>query len=96
MAILILATLLSPFLPLGYAAIPPLWLLTLMAARLAPTVRILAIVAILWMGLNVYWPTDWPVAPSLLGLAVLVPQAVMVGLAVVAMRRPRADVRHAG
>ena len=95
MAILILATLRSPFLPLGYAAIPPLWLLTLMAARFAPTGRILAIVAILWLALNVYWPTDWPVDPRLLGLAVLVPQAVMVGLAVVALRKPPAAGRHA-
>lgn len=36
MAILILATLRSPFLPQAYAAFPPLWLLTLLAATYAP------------------------------------------------------------
>src|SRR6266481_543177 len=33
----ILATLRSPFLPQAYAAVPPLWLLTLLAATHAPT-----------------------------------------------------------
>ena len=89
MAILILATLRSPFLPMGYAAIPPLWLLTLMAARVASTGRVLAIVGLLWLLLCPNWPVDWPVDPRLLGAVVLVPQAITLGLAVVALRRTR-------
>ena len=89
MAILILATLRSPFLPIAYAAIPPLWLLTLIAARSAPTGRTLAQVVLLWGLLNFYRPVDWPVDPRLLGAVVLLPQAITLGLAVVALRRTR-------
>ena len=45
LAILILATLRSPFLPQAYATFPPLWLLTLLAARQPPTAETL-----LWNG----------------------------------------------
>lgn len=89
MAILILATLRSPFLPMGYAAIPPLWLLTLMAARSTPTGRTLAVVVVLWALLNCSWPVDWPADPRRLGAVVLVPQALTLGFAVVALRRTR-------
>ena len=47
LTILILASLRSPFLP-GYAVIPVLWLLTLLAATVAPTVKICA--ARFWPG----------------------------------------------
>jgi hypothetical protein len=92
MAILILATLRSPFLPAGYAAIPPLWLLTLLAARLAPTGRVLTITGVLWVVLNVYWPTDWAGDRRLIGLLMLAPLAVTLGLSVVALRRTRETV----
>jgi hypothetical protein len=87
MAILVLATLRAPFLPSAYAAIPPLWLLTLMAARVVPTARVLAIVGVLWVVLNGYWPIDWAVDPRLLGAIVLVPATACLGLAIVALWR---------
>jgi hypothetical protein len=89
MAILLLATLRSPFLPMGYAAIPPLWLLTLMASRFVPTAGTLAVVLPLWLVLNLAWPVDWPVDPRLLGAVVLVPQALTLALAIVALQRTR-------
>jgi len=87
MALLILATLRSPFLPQAYAAFPPLWLLTLMAATLAPTTKTLSMVLFAWATLNIYWPQDWAVDPRLLAVANAVPQAVTVAIAVLALRR---------
>ncbi len=90
MAILILATLRAPFLPSGYAAIPSLWLLTLMAARVALSGRTLSIVVLVWAVLNVYWPMDWTVDPRLLAVVTLAPQALTLSLAVIALQRVRA------
>jgi hypothetical protein len=83
MALLIVATLRSPFLPQAYGALPALWLLTLLAAarwtRLAP-------VLILWVGLNLYWPLDWPLDPRALAIATLVPQVILVALAALTLK----------
>src|SRR6185503_17095717 len=49
LAILILATLRSPFLPQAYASFPPLWLLTLLAARQPPTARTLLWTVAAWL-----------------------------------------------
>jgi hypothetical protein len=87
MAILILATLRSPFLPQAYAAFPPLWLLTLLAATYVPTTRTLSMILLTWVALNVFWPTDWAIDPRLLAVANCVPQAVTVILAVLVLRR---------
>lgn len=87
MAVLILATLRSPFLPQIYAVLPPLWLLTLLAAGSASTR--LSLVLFAWAALNVYWPIDWPIDPRLLATANTVPQVAMVLLVVVALRRAR-------
>lgn len=86
LAILTLATLRSPFLPQAYGAFPPLWLLTLLAARHAPTARTLAATLLAWAGLNVFWPMDWPLDPRWLALANLIPQALTIVLAVMALR----------
>lgn len=86
MAILVLATLRSPFLPQAYAALPPLWLLTLLAATRAPMMRAPSLILLAWAALNVYWPTDWPIDPRWLAIANTVPQAVTVLLAVFALR----------
>jgi hypothetical protein len=93
MAILILATMRAPFLPVAYAAIPPLWLLTLMAATVAPSGRVVTMVGVLWAVLNIYWPTDWTVDPRLVGGVVLVPAAASLGLAMMALRSARGDRR---
>ena len=45
------ASLCSPFLPQAYAAFPPLWLLTLLAATYAPTKKVLFLVLVAWLGL---------------------------------------------
>jgi alpha-1,2-mannosyltransferase len=86
LGILILATLRSPFLPQAYASFPALWLLTLLAARQPPTAKTLLLSVAAWLALNVYWPMDWPLDPRVLALVTLVPQAVTVILAVLALR----------
>jgi hypothetical protein len=88
LAILILATLRSPFLPEAYAAFPPLWLLTLIAARQPPTAKTLLWTLGAWLTLSIYWPIDWSLDPRALALVTLVPQAVTVAVAVVALRPP--------
>ena len=88
LAILILATLRSPFLPQAYAAFPPLWLLTLLLARQAPTAKTLLWAMAALLALSVYWPIDWPLDPRVLALVMLVPQAVTVAVAVLALRPP--------
>jgi hypothetical protein len=87
MAVLILATLRSPFLPQVYAAFPPLWLLTLLAATYPPTAKTIAWVVAGWLSLNFYWPQDWVINPRLLAVASSVPQAATIVLAALALRR---------
>lgn len=87
LAILVLATLRSPFLPQAYAAFPPLWLLTLLAATRAPSARTLAALMLTWLSLNIFWPLDWPMPPRALALLSGVPQTVTLVLAVLALRR---------
>jgi hypothetical protein len=87
LAILILATLRSPFLPQAYAALPPLWLLTLLAATYHPSARTLWWTLAGWATLNIYWPLDWSIDPRMLALANLLPQAFTVVLVVLALRR---------
>lgn len=93
MAILILATLRSPFLPQAYAAFPPLWLLTLLAALYAPTARLLALVLAGWLALNVYVPMDWGLDPRWLAVLTLVPQVLTIALAALALRRAPEPMR---
>jgi alpha-1,2-mannosyltransferase len=90
-AILILATLRSPFLPQAYAGFPPLWLLTLVAATYAPTPKMLIIVILVWLSLNIVLPQDWGVAPRLLALITAVPQLATIGLALVALGEPEGN-----
>jgi alpha-1,2-mannosyltransferase len=86
MAILILATLRSPFLPQAYAAFPPLWLLTLLGARRPFDVKTMGWVLVAGLLLNLMWPTDWPIDPRWLAVMTLLPQVVTVVLAVMALR----------
>jgi alpha-1,2-mannosyltransferase len=85
-AIVILATLRSPFLPQGYATFPVIWIATLLAARSAVPARTLGSLLIGWAALNIVWPTDWPMSPALLALLTGVPQALTIILAVAALR----------
>jgi len=93
-AILILATLRSPFLPQGYGAVPALWLLTLLSAIHAPSTKALAITLLGWAALNIIWPLDWPVDPRLLALASLVPQTLTIFLAILVLKRVMAPQRE--
>lgn len=87
LAILIVASLRSPFLP-GYAVIPVLWLLTLLAATVAPTVRTLCGVLVAWAVLNITMPQQgWD--PRLISVILLLPQAVIVILIVLALKKRR-------
>ena len=87
LAILVLATLRSPFLPQAYAALPPLWLLTLLAATYTPAPRRIALLAGGVLAFNLYWPLDWPLDTRVLAAVNTVPQALTVGIAVLALRR---------
>ncbi|MEO8504683.1 MAG: glycosyltransferase family 87 protein [Acidobacteriota bacterium] len=87
LAVLTLATLRSPFLPNAYGVFPALWLLTLLAATYVPRGRILGWTVAGWATLGIYWAVDWPVDPRIKALVNLLPQALMVVLAVLALRR---------
>ena len=89
LAILVLATLRSPFLPEAYAAFPPVWLLTLLAARHPPTAKTLLWTLGAWLALSFYWPIDRPLDPRALALITLVPTAATVVVAVLALRPQR-------
>jgi hypothetical protein len=87
LAVIILATLRSPFLPQAYAAFPALVLLVLLGATMAPAPRALAVMLLAWLALGIYWPIDWPMDPRLLAVLSSIPQAVTIALAVVVLRR---------
>jgi alpha-1,2-mannosyltransferase len=93
LTILILASLRSPFLP-AYAVIPVLWLLTLLAATVAPTVRTLCGVLLAWLMLNIAMAQQGP-DPRLVSVVLLLPQAVIVILIVLALRSRTGSSDHA-
>jgi hypothetical protein len=84
LTILIVASLRSPFLP-AYAVVPVLWLLTLLAATVAPTVRMLCGTLLAWAILNIAIPQQGP-DPRLMSVIILLPQAVIVILVGLALR----------
>jgi hypothetical protein len=91
LAVLILATLRSPFLPQAYAAFPPLWLLTLLAAKAWPDAKAMWLSGAAWIAFNLYWPLDWPISPKLLAAVSSLPQLVTIVLAVYVVRRALAE-----
>jgi hypothetical protein len=90
LAVLILATLRSPFLPDSYGLLPGTWLLTLLAARRADDAKTLWLALAGWLALSFYWPFDWPMDLRLVAMLTTAQQAVMIGLVVLALRRTRA------
>lgn len=96
LAILILATLRSPFLPQAYAAVPALWLLTLAGATFVPTAGALALVVAGWAALGVMIPLDWGIDPRQLALYMALPQGAMIALAVWIARRSVRPVAAGG
>lgn len=93
LTILLLASLRSPFLP-PYAVIPVLWLLSLLAAKFAPTFKVLCGVLAAWIVLNIVVPQSAP-DPRLTSLIILLPQAVIVILVVLALRNRPETPLHA-
>ncbi len=87
LAILVVATLRSPFLPEAYGGFPAMWLLTLLAAQEHPHAKALWYSVPAWLALNFYWPLDWPIDPKLLASITLLPQAAIVVIAVHVLRR---------
>ena len=84
LAILILASLRSPFLP-SYVLISALWLLTLLAATVTPTVERLGVILLAWMMLNAFIPQLHP-DPRLISIVALLPESAMIILVVLAFR----------
>lgn len=96
LAIIVVATLRSPFLPQAYAGVPPIWLLTLVAARYAPTARALAVTLACYLPMALIWPNDWRfVDVRLVLLAGLVPSAILIALPVRTLWRAIAPARRA-
>jgi alpha-1,2-mannosyltransferase len=87
LAVLVLATLRSPFLPQAYGVVPPLWLLTLFAATLVPTARTLLFTLAAVLVFAHYEPQDWPMALGLRFTLVAVTQAAMIALPLLLLRR---------
>ncbi|HEX7158821.1 MAG TPA: glycosyltransferase family 87 protein [Edaphobacter sp.] len=86
LTILILGSLRSPFLP-GYGLFPVLWLLILLAARVAPAVRTLCLMLVAWVVLNFSLPVFSGLDPRLLTAVTLVLQAIIAVLLVLALRQ---------
>jgi alpha-1,2-mannosyltransferase len=82
LVILIAATLRSPFLPQVYSVFPALWLLTLLGAQAAPTVRNLGLVLLAWTGMNVLVPLDYPLSLGKRLALSTIPQTALLAVAV--------------
>jgi hypothetical protein len=91
--VLVLATLRSPFLPVNYAGVAPLWLLTLLGAERVVRGRALVWIGLAWLAFEMVWPVDWPLDPRIVSGINLVPMGTMLALVVVAVRR---DIGSAG
>jgi len=89
-AIIILATLRSPFLPQAYGTLPPLWLLTLVVAGRAPGAGAALAAAAGWVVLAFNWPLDWPIDRRLLAITSLIQMAVIFVMLYVTLRRATA------
>ena len=84
--VLILANLRSPFLPVTYAVIAPLWLLTLLGAENVERRGALAWIGLAWLAFEIVWPVDWPLDPRIAVAINLVPLAATLTLLWVAIR----------
>ena len=91
MAILILATLRSPFLPQSYAPFPAIWLLTLLFATAPPERRSLSYFLVAFLVLNIFLPVDSGIDPRVVALIATIPQVLTIALAALVfgvVRRP--------
>lgn len=95
LAVLVLATLRSPFLPQAYGAMPPLWLLTLLAATFVPTGRTLLLTLAAVLVFAHYETQDLPIALGLRLALVGVTQVAMIALPLLLLRRPAESAQPA-
>jgi len=95
LAILMLGSLRSPFLP-QYGLFPVLWLLILLAARAAPTLQTLSLTLAAWVVLNISLPVFNGPDPRWVAAFVLVSQGVMIALLVLALRRRGESYQQSG
>ena len=86
LAIVILGSLRSPFLP-QYGLFPVLWLLILLAARAAPSLQTLSFTLSAWVLLNISLPIFDGPDPKWVSLFVLISQTIVVALLVIALKR---------
>lgn len=89
-AILVLATFRSPFLPMTYGVFPGVWLLCLLAARFEPTARTVAGFVLLLLPLAFTWPNDWKLDPRALAVWSELVQLLVVGFGLWWVRSSRA------
>ncbi len=94
LAVLIVGTLRSPFLPQQYSVFPALWLLTLLAATTVLTPRQLAVVILAWAALNIIVPIDATVSLERRVLLAAIPQIVLLALTAIGIRVALRSVRE--
>jgi hypothetical protein len=94
LAILILATLRSPFLPISYASFPPLWLLSLIIAFQSPTPKTLLILILGWLSLNIIVPNDSGIDPRLTVFIMAIPQLVIIALALIGLKQTQESTNN--
>lgn len=86
LAVLVLATLRSPFLPQAYGAMPPLWLLTLFAATFVPTGRALLATLAAFVVFAHYETQDFPISLGMRLAVVGTTQIAMIALPLLLLR----------
>ncbi len=84
--LLLLGALRSPFLPEEYAQVAPLWLLTLVAARVEPRPKAVLAIAAAWIALQIIVPADAPVGVRTILAITWIPQVVALALVGWALR----------
>jgi hypothetical protein len=94
LTVLVFATLRSPFLPWTYGTFPALWLATLLAATAAPRQSILWTWIAAVFGLGVVIPIDAGLSPQAMAILTTVPQALMIGVAILGVRQTLSPQVH--
>lgn len=90
LAILIFATMRSPFLPQSYAPFPAIWLLTLLFAAAPLERRSLSYFLAGFLVLSIFVPNDSGIDPRLVAIVTAIPQALTLALAVYVFRARQA------
>jgi len=94
LTLLVFATLRSPFLPWTYATFPAVWLATLLAATSAPRQSIIWTWVVVVVALGVTIPTDAGLSPQAKAILTTIPQALMIGVALLGVRQTLSPQAH--